>query len=215
MGWPSPQWGSKTPQWGGRSTPVGKQSTQWGKENTPVGKTKHHSEENETNTTVSEEKKEPTDWGVLPRRVGCSRRPVGWSSRSVRTGSPTHGPTRLTRPRSRHLVFARAFERAVLAALLSNATPADAALLHEAWAARAAAATQGRPGAGTRGASHARPGRPPRSTQPSRSCTQLQHQHLGLHPARSLHALHARAQRHRASTLPRDDSPALKAPATA
>ena len=117
--------------------------------------------------------------------MGCSRRPVGWSSRSVRTGSPTHGPTRLTRPRSRHLGFARAFERAVLAALLSNATPADAALLHEAWAARAAAATQGRPGAGTRGASHARPGRPPRSTQPSRSCTQLQHQHLGLHPARS------------------------------
>jgi hypothetical protein len=172
-----------------------------GKQNTTVRKTKQLTEENE--------------WGLPTRPVGCSRRPVGWSSRSVRTGSPTHGPTRLTRPRSRHLVFARAFERAVLAALLSNATPADAALLHEAWAARAAAATQGRPGAGTRGASHARPGRPPRSTQPSRSCTQLQHQHLGLHPARSLHALHARAQRHRVSTLPRDDSPALKAPATA
>ena len=113
--------------------------------------------------------------GCSKRTVGCSKRTVGWSSRSVRTGSPTHGPTRLTRPRSRHLGFGRAFDRAVLAALHSNATPADAALLHEAWAARAAAATQGRPGAGTRGTSHARPGRFPRSTQPSRSCTQLQH----------------------------------------
>ena len=42
--------------------------------------------------------------------VGCSTRPVGWSSRAVRTDSPTHGPTRLTGPRSRHLGFARAFE---------------------------------------------------------------------------------------------------------
>ena len=78
--------------------------------------------------------------------LGTSRAPHWWgggsSIESVSHGLTESRPTRrlhvhmislarLTRPRSRRLAFARALECAVLAALLSNATTVDAALLHE------------------------------------------------------------------------------------
>jgi len=90
VGWPSPQWGSKTPQWGGRSTPLGNQNPplgktkhHTGKQNTTLGKTKHHTGENKTphwgkqNTTLGKtkhhtgEKKEPT--GPAPPKDSTRR----------------------------------------------------------------------------------------------------------------------------------------------